>query len=447
MAALSRMMCDTDSVMTSSAAQLVLVLATTIACPAFSGCGTASDIDADSVLDADLSTAPYATSPAPSDLTRTLTCPVRDTNEAAFANFRGKRYAYKSDSEVNFRTPGWETRATIDNRALDGLVPASDRAMVIDIRRVNGKPSYAYFGAMDKSHETYEPWSSAKFMAASAAMGRVRALSQAKVGGLANVTAGAVGNLVSAMESYTTTAGVPGASNEIAGYFLTVAGATPTNELFGAKWLNLTSDTSGFVVSSAPRRTNSAWGAAPYASGNTWTMATGESVTVKRDTQMVGDKPMSALAQAEWIKRLSQHEIAPEASMPGIQKADIDVLFYGAPGSTKAGGMLAGVSNYVANAITGNAALGDSASVKAIDAKNNGKSNWRIFDKVGWGDSISRSRSEVILVSYTCLPEFDGGHEFVVVLRTSIPKSSIEAAGSVAQTTMNKLVSAALETR
>jgi hypothetical protein len=51
------------------------------------------------------------------------------------------------------------------------------------------------------------------------------------VGGAAKVAVGAVGNLVTAMERYVTTAGIPGASNEIAGYFLTVAGAAPTNDL------------------------------------------------------------------------------------------------------------------------------------------------------------------------------------------------------------------------
>jgi hypothetical protein len=407
------------------------------------GC-TAVDEEAISDSDQDLSTAPDATSPAPTDRTRRLTCPVLNTNESATAMFRGKPYTYKSDAEVNFRSADWESRATIDPNALDGLVPSTDRAVVIDIRRVNGKPSYAYYGAMNKLHDVYEPWSSAKFMAASAAMGRARAMSQSKVGGSSKVNAGAVGNLITAMESYSTTAGIPGDSNAIAGYFLTVAGATPTNQLFAGKWLNLSNDSSKFQLSSNPNRENSAWGAPPFAAGSKWTMPNGESVTIARDTQMVADKSMSALAQGEWLKRLSQHEIAPESSMPGIQKADVDVLFYGAAGTVNPGGMLSGVSNYMANAIIGSNDLEGAASVRAIDAKNGGKSNWRIFDKVGWGDSSSRSRSEVVLVSYACVPEFDGGHEFVVVLRTSIPASSVDAAGAVAQKTMNKLVSAVL---
>ncbi|HQY63469.1 MAG TPA: hypothetical protein PK141_18845, partial [Polyangiaceae bacterium] len=56
-------------------------------------------------------------------------------------------------------------------------------------------------------------------------------------------------------------------------------------------------------------------------------------------------------------------------------------------------------------------------------------------------------RSEVVLVSYTCLPGYDGGHEIVIALRTSVPRSSVAAAGQVAQATMNKLVAEALKVR
>jgi len=73
--------------------------------------------------------------------------------------------------------------------------------------------------------------------------------------------------------------------------------------------------------------------------------------------------------------------------------------------------------------------------------------NWRIFHKVGWGDSTSRSRSEVVLASYACLPDFDGGHEFVLVLRTSVPLSSVQRAGEVAQTRATSIVAEALAAR
>jgi len=402
--------------------------------------------DGDSSNEA-LSTAPSAPSPVASDRARVLTCPVLDTDKPARATFRGKTYAYKTDEEARFRSPGWEARVGIDEHALDGLVPASDRAVVIDVRRVGGRPAYAYFGAHGLVHDTYEPWSSAKIIAASAAMARVRAATDARVGGPASVSAGAVGDLVTAMETYAARGGVPGASNEIAGYFLTIAGAERTNALFGAGWLNLTGDESSFHVSRDAGRTRSAWGASPYAAGRTWTMPRGPSYAATPDARMVDDKPMSALAQAEWLKRLSQHALAPRSSLPGFQAEDLDVLFYGRPGSTEVGGMLAGISNYVANAVAGTSALGAAETIARIDALNGGRSNWRIFDKVGWGDSTSRSRSEVVLVSYTCLPGYDGGHELVIALRTSVPKSSVAAAGQVAQATMTKLVAEALKVR
>lgn len=164
-----------------------VILCALVGCASDTGVEPADEGDSS---DEALSTAPSAASPAPLDRTRFLTCPVKNTAESNVAKFRGKNYTYKTDQEVGFRSAGWEGRATVDDRALDGLVPGTDRALVIDIRRVNGKPAYAYFGAHGKIHETYEPWSSAKFMAASAAMARVRAVSQSKVGGPSNVAVG-----------------------------------------------------------------------------------------------------------------------------------------------------------------------------------------------------------------------------------------------------------------
>lgn len=440
--------------MSSLGRAFTTTLAAALACAGAPACSaevqgpgeSAATADGDASNEA-LSTAPSAASPVAADRTRSLACPVRDTDKPARATFRGKVYAYKTDDEARFLSPGWEARVGVDEHALDGLVPASDRAVVIDIRRVGGRPAYAYFGAHGLAHDTYEPWSSAKIMAASAAMARARVATDGQVGGPASVSVGTIGDLVTAMETYAPSGGVPGSSNEIAGYFLTIAGAERTNGLFGEGWLNLTGDASGFHASSVAGRTRSAWGAAPYAAGRTWTMPRGPSYAATPDTRMVDDKPMSAFAQAEWLKRLSQTALAPRASLPGFQAEDLDVLFYGRPGSTQVGGMLAGISNYVANAVAGTTALGAAETVARIDARNGGRSNWRIFDKVGWGDSTARSRSEVVLVSYTCLPEYDGGHELVIALRTSVPRASVAAAGEVAQATMNKLVAEALKVR
>lgn len=201
----------------------------------------------------ELSTAPDARTIAPSKLgTRFITCPVRNTQKAASATFRGKAYAYKTDAEMDPTSPGWESRATFDDHALDGLVPADASAMLIDIRRVNGKPAYAYYGANGNRHTTYEPWSSAKFMAASAAMSRVRSSSSLGVGGRSTVGGSAVGDLVTAMEAYRSSGNVSASSNALAGYFLTVAGARYTNGLLQGNWLNLAGDGSQFHVSTNP---------------------------------------------------------------------------------------------------------------------------------------------------------------------------------------------------
>lgn len=246
------------------------------------GCAVDGSNEAETeVAQEDLSTSPDARTIAPSDLgKRFVTCPVTNTQEAASATFRGKRYAYRSDAEMDPTSPGWEARATFDDHALDGLVPADASAMLIDIRRVNGKPAYAYYGANGNRHTTYEPWSSAKFMAASAAMSRVRSSSSLGVGARSTVGDSAVGDLVTAMEAYRSSGNVSASSNALAGYFLTVAGAAYTNGLLHGSWLNLAGDGSQFHVSTNPERTRSAWGEDPFSPGErVWRDASGKTLT------------------------------------------------------------------------------------------------------------------------------------------------------------------------
>ncbi len=424
-------------------------------------CATASTFASDPQQETgELSAGSDARTIAPSDLTtRYVTCPVRATNESATATFRGKTYAYKSDAQIDYKQAGWESRATFDDHALDGLVPSDASAMLIDIRRVNGKPAYAYYGANGDRHATYDPWSSSKFIAASAAMGRVRKESSGRVGARSAVNGYAIGDLVTSMHAYRPSGKVNAESNEIAGYFLTVAGASYSNSLFQDRWLNLSNDESTFHLSTSASRIRSAWGYDPFSPGSrVWRDASGESFSTSPETRMVDEKSISALAQGEWLKRLSQQELVPENGLPNLQRADVDVLFYGAPGSANAGGMLSSVSkaqlesdglddfHYVAGAIAGTQETDSAATTKDRLEQKVGR-NWRIFQKQGWGNSTARSRSEVVLASYTCLPDYDGGHEFVLVVRTSVPLSSINDAGEVARTRVRGLVSAALAAR
>lgn len=388
-----------------------------------------------------LGTAPDARSIVPRGApVRRLTCPLAESS--AEGSFRGKPLRYVTASEVDRRRAGWEARASIDDHALDGLVPADMNALLVDVRLVNGEPAFAYLGANGKLHETFEPWSSAKLVAASAAMARVRRDSAGAVGGPAKVNGTAlVGDLVTTVHTYAPSGGSTGSSNAIAGYFLTVAGAAETNALLRDGFLRLTNDASEFHVSTAAGRTRSAWGENPFFSSGagTWVMPDGARFSPKRDTEMVDDKPMSVMALGEWLLRLGEHERLG-GSIPGLTDDDVATLFYGAD-PARYGGMSAGLSSYLANAV---AASGPADDANATRAKLEEKAgaDFRIFHKIGWGTSTTRSKSELIVAAYGCFPKL--GREMVLVTRVSQAPASGAVVGNTMQKHVDAIVGAAL---
>jgi hypothetical protein len=116
--------------------------------------------------------------------------------------------------------------------------------VVIDIRRVAGKPYYLYL-SNGKQHKIREPWSSSKFMAAAAAASHARKISGGMVG--LDGTSGNynLGDMVTAMHSYLPIGNVPGNSNAMAMYFLTHAGREYSTGLLRDNWLKM-SDNSVF---------------------------------------------------------------------------------------------------------------------------------------------------------------------------------------------------------
>jgi hypothetical protein len=367
---------------------------------------------------------------------RALSCPVGDGGDESTFAFRGKPIAYKTSAQADYRSPHWESRIAKDFRALDGLVGDDTQAVIVDVRRVGGVPAYAYFGNGGTAHDVYEPWSASKFQAASAALARVRQESGGEVGGDARVGRVAVSDLVTALHSYGPSGDVTASSNAIGGYLLQVAGTDFASKLFGDGWLGLDDDASRF---------RSGYGAAPFEPESApWVGpdGTAAAITPKRDA-MNGDKLMSAFAQAEWLRRLALHEDEPDTRMPGLTSDDLEVLFYGADRNGEPGGMSAGVSTYLAQAIA-SASTADEA--RATLGRVAGP-HWRIFSKVGWGDSSTRNRSEVVTVAYACLPELGGGRELVVAARTSLAGApGVGAAGEAHLAALKSIVGALLRT-
>lgn len=388
--------------------------------------------------------------PVPGNLEdRFLTCPVSDKPKTG--TFNGKTYTYKSAAEAGYGSNGWEGRIASDWSALNNLVPRNMEALVIDIRRVGGVPHYLYL-SNGKQNTVYEPWSSSKFMAISGAMARARTESGGKVGGDGTVGNVNLGDMTTAVHTYAAKGSAPGGgssgvdgSNGMSNYFFRVAGADYLTDLMHDKWLRL-SDRSNF---------RGGYGAFSFNEGSlNWTSADGRSTTRmgRIENGITGDKTMSALAQGEWLKRLTQFETDPTTRLPGfngtIQAEDVRALLYGnLTRNGEIGGMIAGESVYLLQGLLPGVSLGrpnafggeqNRAAKEILDRVTGGK--WRVAHKLGAGVSRTRGVAEIVMATYACLPGYDGGREFVII--TSAHAPSLGAANTATQSAFAKIVPA-----
>lgn len=373
---------------------------------------------------------------------RFVTCPVANANNSAITTFQGKQYSYKNSDQVNYEQNGWDNRISADWNALDGLVENGTHAVVIDIRRVDGKPAYLYLGSHGRAHKIFETWSSSKFIAAIAAISKARSDSYGKVGAEATVGGYHIGDMISRIHRYYEPFGnVSASSNSLGRYFAKIAGSSEkfpqgyTNWLFRDGWLRVGDESymNGASYYDPPFDPKSSkWEAEGSDASVSMALGGGN-----------GSKEMSALAMAEILKRLTQHEMDAATRMPGIQMADARVLFYGNPARNgKPGGMNAGVSRYIVQGLT--AQTNESFIRSTLDTMAG--SRWRVYNKMGWGDSTVRnpgkSTGESVLVGYACLPNFQGGREFVIVTRTSNAGQGSAYAGKMTNASVGKILGA-----
>ena len=54
------------------------------------------------------------------------------------------------------------------------------------------------------------------------------------------------------------------------------------------------------------------------------------------------------------------------------------------------------------------------------------KGQWRVFQKIGWGPSETRSTAENVVLAYVCLPHYQGGKSFVVAAQVAVPEAKDE---------------------
>jgi hypothetical protein len=108
------------------------------------------------------------------------------------------------------------------------------------------------------------------------------------------------------------------------------------------------------------------------------------------------------------------HSADPSTAHPFITRADIDVLLFGT--ASKHGGMSAGISNILQNALSDVIDVQD-REVYPVTSK---QPYWQIFNKIGWGESETRSASEVVVLAHVCIPSPSETRSFVVSASVSV---------------------------
>lgn len=333
----------------------------------------------------------------------------------------------------------WESRVASNWTFFN--VPASlGKITVIDFGQTKDGLGFRYLANANTQNMLYEPWSSSKIMAFAAAL--------ASIG--QNVTASAMvgdvpmADLITSINSYAPSGKADGNSNAIATYFANVAGREFLTGLFHEKWLKLNNPDIRFRGAYGPE--------AFKPSVDEWQLDAQHKIEVSTYAEasddpfyqsyrcevcgLTGNKPMTTLAQAEFLKRLVTHSAAPQTNLPGFRLSHLEMLLYGDGHSNSvqsAGGMQAGIGLILARAIAKALAPESAESAKVIlDNATNG--NWRIFQKVGAGPSETRGQSETVLLAHVTLPMAQGpSREFTLAVQTEVPGVSEAGVGRAGQ--------------
>ncbi len=329
----------------------------------------------------------------PSRLDRALACPVAATTASPTLP-DGQTVRYQTAAEP----------IEVDDEALRDLVPAGLDVTVILVRRVNGVPHYRYLS--NGSHaDTFQPWSSTKFMAIANAGARLRARSGYQVGLTASVDSIPLGDLATVVHSYDERRF---SSNGLSRYFHNIGGRANAQGLV-TSWLDRP----------AAETFGGNYGVREPALGYTFREPSGASVTIQPDTSTGPANRLSTLTLAEFLKRLVMHREDASTRLPGLQWADVATLLYGAEGSSTYpsgwGGMSADTSIYTQAALP----------IATVETRSQGM--WRMFGKLGFGDG------QFVHVSYACLPTLDAtgapvpdvGKELIIATRLAAGGANI----------------------
>lgn len=373
---------------------------------------------------------------------------------------KNTQLSYLSSAQVDYSAQGWEQRIAHDWNFFD--MPSQEgRLLIIDINQnaANELPAYRYLANDNTQNELYEPWSSSKIFAYTGAMAQLRKLSLSSNG---NIGEHNIADMITSINSYESFGKADGNSNALATFFANLATRDYLTGLFYDNWLKLSTPNIYFRGAYGP----SAFEPLAYTFNHASNVMASNPSTIELNMNniatddpgylsyrcekcgLTGNKPMTTLAQAEWLKRLAMHQSDPSTAHPELAQADILNLFYGKNNSQKAplAGMTLGISNMLQMAIASNMSdnkiNSTSEAKKALDSLYDGK--WRVFQKIGWGPSETRSTSENVVLAYVSLPHPNDpklSRSFVVAAQVAVPEASeanVAKAGLKMQALLNR---------
>ncbi|MBT1452238.1 hypothetical protein KJ365_15230 [Glaciecola sp. XM2] len=359
--------------------------------------------------------------------------PANQSDKSEGCSLRPANDAYKTSTQVNYADYGWESRITLQPNYFD-ISSQSGRVFVIDMADKNGEMAYRYLGNDNSHDEIYEPWSSSKIFAYTGAISKVRELG---LGAQATIGETYIADMITGINSYEDFGTASGESNALATFFANVAGRERLTGLFYDQWLKLSNPNIYF---------KGAYGPVAFEPSNLiWSMLNTEKSALitpyleasedpaylpyRCDTcGLTGNKPMTTLAQAEWLKRLAVHQRDRATAHPNLLAQDVETLLYGTGHSypdQRFAGMTLGISTMLQQAIANVMVDGQSNDVKkTLDEQTQGQ--WRVFQKIGWGPSETRSTTENVVLAHVCLPHFQGGREFTIAAQVAVPQAKEE---------------------
>ncbi len=382
----------------------------------------------------------------PDDLAQPyISCPLPVTNDAR----------YKTAKQVDYQHANWEERVSSDWRFFD-VSKDLGRVLFVDFKQTEQGLGYRYLANNDSQFDLYEPWSSSKMMAITMAVAKAR---QQGVGANATVDSIPLVDLFTTINSYEPFGASKDSSNGIATYLLNIVGRDTASDYFQQGWLKLNdprirmrgayetqvfepkspywqsldNDQQAYMLAPKPNRADK--GYQEYRCDQ---------------CDLTGNKPMSTLAEAEWLKRLASHEREPLTQHPHLQTMDVQQLFYGTNHSDKkqpVGGMMQGISLMLTHALANTLDPNSTLSPKQVlDKATEGQ--WRIWQKIGWGISETRGNGENVVLAHVCLPHYQGGREFTIAAQVTEPgvsEKSLHISGMKMQAMLEQSLSTLLK--